>query len=170
MHLRAIPGILAACVLIGCAPQTRIVCVLDYEIIAPGSEYQYLARAIPEFLTNELAKTARMRVQDPQDVDRFISNREQRWVIRSPARLKRLGRSPGSDYFILGSVTRLGDNFVIESRLFSVERGHVVPGTAVREICRSEREILARVRLIADRMRYQVLARSPTAAGSAPPG
>ena len=159
--MRLTLAVLALAVLtMGCVHQVRTVCVLDYQIIAAEPDIGHLARAIPEFLTNELTNTPRMRVQDPQDVDRFMSDLEQRWTLRNHSRLQGLGRSLGTDYFILGSVTRLGENFVIESRLFSVQRGHVVPGTAFRETCLDEQDILVQVRSIAEQLRYQILART----------
>jgi TolB-like protein len=155
--------------LTGCVTTSpHSVCVLEYEIITPEPEYRYLAKAIPEFITNELANTAELRVQDPQDVERYISRR---WTVRDTTRLRRLGKALGTEYFILGSVTRLGENFVIESRLFSVNRGHIVPGTAFRETCRSEQDILVQARSIADRLRYQIVARiAPEAAEPMAPG
>ena len=56
-------------------------------------------------------------------------------------------------------MTRIDDEFVIESRLFSVMRGHVVPGTAFRETCASESDILGEVKTIAERLRFQIEAR-----------
>lgn len=160
---------LGATALAGCATSPRTtVCVLDYEIISADQEYSYLAKAIPEFLTTELSSTPQLRVQDPQDVERYLTRR---WTWQDTTRLRRLGRALGTDYFILGSVTRLGDSFVIESRLFSVDRGHVVPGTAFRETCRAEEDILVQVRSISDRLRYQIVARAEARApGTQPAG
>jgi TolB-like protein len=140
----------------GCAVNNHTVCALSYDVIAPEAECKHLARAIPEFLTHELSSTAEIRVQDPQDAERYLARR---WAPPETWRLRRLGRALGADYLILGSVTKLEDQFIIESRLFSVARGHVVPGTAHRETCQSESEIPEHVEAIADHMRYQILAR-----------
>lgn len=163
MSLRSLLPLALALVLFGCATGPRSVCVLDYRIISGEPEYSHLARAIPEFITTELANTPNVRVREPQDVDRYLS--EHRWSIWDHTRLQGLGRALHADYFILGSVTKLGGNFVIESRLYSVRQGHVVPGTAVRETCRSEQDILVEVRSIAEQMRYQIVARTPQTQG-----
>ena len=160
MFRQIAPSVLLALTLLGCVYQPRSVCVLDFQIITADSEYTHLSRAIPEFLTTELANTPNLRVREPQDVDRLLSTTRQRWTLRDHSRLRGLGRALHTDYLLLGSVTRLGENFVIESRLYSVARGHVVPGTAVRETCRSEQDILVQVRSIAEQLRYQIVARS----------
>jgi len=162
----ALPLLALSVLLVSCARHTSTVCVLDYQIISAEDDYRFLSRAIPEFLTSELAGSQRLYVRDPQDVDRLMNDLEQRWTLRDHTRLKNLGRRLNADYFILGSVTRLGERFVIESRLFSVKRGHVVPGTAMRETCDSEREILTQVRSVAERMRFQILARTPQPPGA----
>ncbi|MBN1477037.1 hypothetical protein JXA47_09800 [Candidatus Sumerlaeota bacterium] len=140
---------------------TRSVCVLDYQVISAGPEHTHLARAIPEFLTHELSQNPRLEVQDPQDVDRYLSDLEQRWTVRDHSRLQGLGMALGSDYFVLGSVTSLGPRFVVESRLFSIERGAIVPGTAFRRICQDEQDILMQIESIAEQLRHQILARTP---------
>lgn len=154
---------LALCALaLGCARSPeRYVCVMDFQVISPDAGYEHLAEAIPEFLTDELTRTAHMRIKDPQDLNRYLTNVEQRWTLRDHARLRSLGNAMGTDYFVLGSVTRLGDEFVIESRLFSVPGGHVVPGTAFRETCGSVHDILPQVQILADHLEYQILARTP---------
>jgi TolB-like protein len=134
---------------------------MDFQVISAEPGYDHLAEAIPEFLTDELTRTSGMRLKDPQDLNRYLTNVEQRWTLRDHARLRSVGEAMGTDYFILGSVTRLGDNFVIESRLFSVPQGHVVPGTAFRETCSSVHDILPQVRVLADQLEYQILARTP---------
>ena len=124
---------------LGCvrAPE-RQVCVMDFQVISADDEFDHLAEAIPEFLTAELTRTSRMRLRDPQDLARYLTGLERGWSMWDHPRLKRIGEALGTDYLVLGSVTRLGENFVIESRLFSVPKGHVVPGTAFRETCASE--------------------------------
>jgi TolB-like protein len=162
MPHRIVLAVIASLVAVGCAtPSERVVCVLDFKVITPHDDQSHLARAIPEFITSELAQTPRVLVQDPQDVDRYVTHRGKSWMLSDFGRLRGLGRSLGTDYFILGSVTRLGENFVIESRLFSVERGHVVPGTTFRQTCTSEDAILVQVGTLAEQLRYQILARTP---------
>jgi TolB-like protein len=150
----------------GCTTGTRSVCVLPYEVITPDPRCEYLSQAVPEFLTNELSRTPLIEVQDPQEANLRIESLRNRWSLRDYSRLDTVGLRLGTDYFILGSITRLEDRFILESRLFSVYRGRVVPGTAFRRTCQTEQGILQEIPGIAGELRHQILMRTPAAAAA----
>lgn len=151
---------------LGCTHATRSVCVLPYEVISADPRCEYLSEAIPEFLTNELSRTPMIEVQDPQEGHLRITTLRSRWALRDYSRLDTVGRQLGTDYFVLGSVTRLEGRYVLESRLFSVHSGRVVPGSAFRRTCADESDILRQVPEMAAELRHQILVRTPAAAGS----
>lgn len=135
----------------GCVARPCSVYVMNFEVIAKEPEYQYLGKVVSELLTHELANTPEFSVLDPQ---------ERSGLQRKDWPLKKIGRVLRADYLIMGSITHLDETFVLEGRLFSVDRGHVVPGTTVKQICRTEEEIPYNVARLAEQLRYQIQARS----------
>jgi TolB-like protein len=133
------------------------VMVMDFDYYSKAPDDQYLATAIPEFLIGTLGNEHICRLLERQDMRTYFTTfKEERTKEGRWNKLKRFGEAIGADYLVLGSVSRLDENYILEARLFSVRDGAVVPGTAVWQSGSSAREIFDKSRYIAKFLAYQL--------------
>ena len=78
------------------------------------------------------------------------------FVDPRPPTLQRLGKRLNADYLVIGDISRLEDNFILNSNLFSVATGQVVPGTSLTRVCPREGDLFPSVQSVARFMAYQV--------------
>ncbi len=153
---------------IGCVPvMHKRVMVMDFENATGDLQYDKLSKAIPEFIMTHMSSYPGIIFIEHQEVNLFIDENgwQQDGSLKGLRGWQALGRQLDVDYLVVGSVSKLGENFIIVSRLFSVPGGHVVPGTAVRQSCRSEEELFLRAKFIADTLRGQITGRQQQVAG-----
>ncbi|MFW6303386.1 MAG: FlgO family outer membrane protein [Candidatus Sumerlaeota bacterium] len=127
------------------------VAVVDFQNLTGDPENDRLGAAIGEYMTTYLTNRGLLLLRDRQDISRRLqiidagaSEREkfQRW--------QQLGKQIGARYLIGGSISRLDGNYVIDARIFDVDRGLVINNTAIEQTCLHEYEIYDRVQYIAE--------------------
>ena len=74
----------------------------------------------------------------------------------SPVLVVGIGKKLKADYLVVGSISRLQENFIINARLFSVATGEIVPGTSRTRSCRRESDLYPLIQSLAHFMGYQV--------------
>jgi TolB-like protein len=157
MGLTLASPLIIALLMCSCTFVPYRVMIMDFEHNSKLGDEQYLVTAIPEFLTATLGNEQICRLLERQDMRTYFMTfkpeltNEGKWN-----KLKRFGEAIGADYLVLGSVSRLDDNYILEARLFSVRDGTIVPGTAVWQSCSSTREIFDKCRYIARFLAYQL--------------
>ncbi|MBN1517688.1 hypothetical protein JXA32_14085 [Candidatus Sumerlaeota bacterium] len=140
----------------GCYANYKRVLVMNFESATGANDADKLSIAVPEYIMTFMSGERGIVLLERQDINRFLEPvegvelpKDSRLMQR---RWKALGAWAGADYLIVGSVSKLDDNYTIVARLFSVEKGVVVPGSAVRESCRSEEEIFYQSQKVARAM------------------
>lgn len=160
-------SLLALCVsLAGCSflfPQPKRVAILDFESHFGDPRYDYIGPFAAESMTTVMnGHPDVILLLDRQDINRYLDEIDRSGETDSTnTRFQRLGRRIKANYLIVGSASKVGRQFVLQCRLFSVKTGMDVPGSAASAKCESEEEILDIIRMLGNRMAYQVSARSP---------
>ena len=119
---------------VGCAHQPtsydRRVLTLDFENMISDPNAANLGGTLADMLTMNLANHPRIAIVERQS---------------NPA-LKNLGwreagRRANVDYVIVGSLSRLNQNYIVAIRLLSMATGEVVKGSAVERSCNREEDL-----------------------------
>lgn len=156
-HLPFLLLLLVAMVLGGCSMAPRRVAIMDFENATGSPDCDKLAVAIPEYLTQYLTGYDSMHVLERQDIHRFLAEIDSDPSdTRRLSRWQKLGQKINAQYLIAGSCSRLDQNFIITARLFSVETGQIIPGTASTKTCTREYEIFDRAKNMAADLAYQL--------------
>lgn len=152
-----------ATLLNGCtlAPQRAV--VMDFENLTNDHQFDHLSGAIPESLITVMSREPEnVLLLERQDMNYYLREIDK---IPNPTvrmtRWQQLGRRLNVDYFIVGSVARFGKEFVVQTRLFSVDKGDIVRGSAMAARCDREEDILAICREFGDAMARQIRMRAP---------
>ena len=126
--------------LIACAHaptiRDRRVIVLEFENSIQDESAQPLSRALAELVTAELVNQPRVAIIDRGRITSLEAfNRQQRqrtgW-IRKP---------PQPDYLIVGAISRLNHNYIINTRIFSVSLGEFIKGSTLSKFCDREEDL-----------------------------
>ena len=138
----------------GCATYKKRVVVMDFVNATNLPEYNVIAReAVPEMLLTDLTNWNSLRLLERQDIARYLNEIDNN--PNNPTNLTRwqqLGKRMQADYFIAGSVAKLGNVFFINIRIFNVETGKLVPGSGLRKRCVKEDELPGILKEIADKL------------------
>ncbi|OPZ09336.1 MAG: hypothetical protein BWZ08_00495 [candidate division BRC1 bacterium ADurb.BinA292] len=138
---RACAWALAGCLLLaGCAREPLIrdrrVMVMDFENAIDDPAQSHLSGGLAEMMTSQLVNYPRVAVIERQDVAAYFDK-----ARTDPQRWHELGRKSNIDYFIIGSIARLEDNYVLNARILSVATGQIVSGSSVTRSCAREEDI-----------------------------
>ena len=152
------------CVLVllpSCTLAPKRVAVMDFEIAASDPRLDDLSISVPECFVTVMTSAEGIHMLERQDVNHYLSEIDrQPSLIRKFTRWQQLGKRLDVDYLIAGSVSRFGNAFVVQCRLFSVSTGQIIPGTARSRKCSAAEEIIEVVRVLAPQMAEQILRRS----------
>jgi len=149
--------LLLALALSGCGYMPRRLAIMDFENDTSESRYDFLSAALPEYLSASLANSRAIRLLERQDIHRYLNEIDSDPSdTRRLSRWQKLGERIGAEYLVAGSVSRLDRNFIITTRLFSVDKGEVVLGSAVTQACVNEYEIYHIAQTIARYLAYQL--------------
>ena len=151
-----------AATLSGCTLVPRRAVVMDFENLTNDHQFDHLSAAIPESLITVMNREPEsVYLLERQDMSYYLREIDK---IPNPTvrmtRWQQLGRRMKVDYFVVGSVARFGKEFVVQARLFSVDQGDIVRGSAMAARCGSEEDILAICREFGDAMVRQISART----------
>ena len=148
-----------------CSMAPRRVAIMDFENATGSTFNDKLKVAVPEYLTQYLSGYDSIHLLERQDIHRFLAE-----IDADPSdtqrlsRWQKLGQKINAQYLIAGSCSRLDRNFILTARIFSVETGQVIPGSASTKTCINESEIFDRAKNIASELAYQLKYRSRTTA------
>ncbi len=123
--------------LVGCVRQQSTrelrVMVVQFENATPDSGFAH-GQALADLMTGVLANTQHVAVLERQGLRPPVEPAGELSLVE-------LGRRAGADYLIIGSVSRLENNFVVGTRLLSVQSGQVVRNSALTRACRREQDL-----------------------------
>jgi TolB-like protein len=136
-------------------PKTMYVLVMDFEINIPDRELNSHDRSLAEMMTANLINKPRVSMIERQKL-KIRLNR----IRRDSEGWRKLGRSTGWDYVVIGSISRQGRNYVISSRLLSLTTGRVVPGTAVNRACEHEEDFYPVIQAISNELGFHIRVRA----------
>ena len=114
----------------------RRVAVLDFNNNVAAERGASLSTSLADMLTSELVNHPNVVVFDRRTLRARLTPRE---IAAMPSR--EAARRAGLDYLILGSVSRLRQNYVVSARIFSVASGEVVPGSSVTRHCKRDEDL-----------------------------
>lgn len=135
----------------------RRVAVLDFENTLSESRYQGFAKAMATMLHDQLANEPDVSTVERHEVEKAQERRSLRDLVSAnPGSLRSIGKKLKADYLVVGSISRLQENFIINARLFSVATGEIVPGTSRTRSCRRESDLYPLIQSLAHFMGYQV--------------
>jgi TolB-like protein len=142
--------LLAAAFLLGGCSATRYrMAIMDFDVSAAGPQYQKLRTAMPELLTQNLDRFRSIYLLERQDIETYLDDIDSEQSEKQRmTRWQKLGETSDADYLVAGSVIRLGQNFVLNVRLFNVERGEIAPGSSFTQSCIQETDIYERARTL----------------------
>ena len=133
----------------GCTAKRYRMAIMDFDVSAAGPQYQKLRTAMPEMMTQNLDKYRSIYLLERQDVQSYLGDGDGSETERQRfTRWQKVGRKIGAEYLVAGSVVRLGNNFLLNVRLFNVARGEIAPGSSFTQTCIQEREIYERARTL----------------------
>ena len=129
---------------------THRVAVVDFENLTGDPECDHLERALGEYLTTYLANSGVILLRDRQDI--FLNFEEIEGSDSEAERFSRLqtmGEKVGATLIVVGSISRLEEKyFILNARLFSVQHGEVIPGSAVTVSCAQRWELYHRAQTV----------------------
>jgi TolB-like protein len=146
--------ILPMLLLVGCAsPAGRDmrVLVMNFENTVPDSKSEKYSKSLAEYMTSCLANCQRVSVLERQDLDYLLDYAENR-----PTCWQKLGKKTGRDYVVVGFISRLDSNYIVNSRLLSVRTGQIVKGSSVTRYCKREEDLYPVVQSMCRFLAYQL--------------
>ena len=157
--LKFLVSVLVLPLLFGCMTPYKRVLIMNFDNATGDPSCEKLEVAVPEYLTTYMSHYEGMIFLERQAVNQYMLDHglKNDALFRNPNNWKLLGQQQGADYLIAGSISRLGENFIIVARLFSVDKGVVVPGSSVNQYCREEEDIYLKIQIIAEFLRRQIL-------------
>jgi TolB-like protein len=153
----------------GCVlPTHKRLMVMDFANATGEMQLDKLSKAIPEYIITHMSSYPGIIFVEHQEVNLYID--EQGWqqdsALKGLKGWQALGRRLDVDYLVVGSVSKLGeDNFTIAARLYSVQLGQNMPGSAFSRSCRSEEDLFLLSKVIADSLRDHLQRRQPQTIG-----
>lgn len=149
-----LPALAVLLALAGCAREPSIrdrrVFVMDFEstVAEPGVPG---GAALAELMEQSLVNQPRIAV---------ITRRGQSPLLQKTAARQMtpadLGARVDADYVVVGSMTRVGGNYILNARLVSVDNGNVVNNSSITKACRQERDIYPLVQAVARGSAWQL--------------
>lgn len=122
-------------VVTGCARQPirsdRAVLVLDFQDNVNSSETPELSRTLAELMMTNLDNHPRIIVRERRSLP--LNDPQATWFT--------LGRQANADYVIVGSISRLDENYVVNARLLSLATAQIVKGSSVTRSCRRTEDL-----------------------------
>jgi TolB-like protein len=146
-------GLLGLMSAMGCArtdpSYDRRVLVMDFQNMVPGEESAPLGRSLADMLTANLTNHPRIAVVERQANPALVTGN---W--------REAGERAEVDYVVIGSLSRLENNYIVAIRLLSMVTGEVVKGSAVERYCNREEDLYPVVAAMGNVMAHhlQVLA------------
>lgn len=140
--------------LAGCAREPLIrdrrVLVMDFEsaVAEPGVPG---GAALAELMEQTLVNQPRISVIPRRGQGQLMQKVADRQM--TPADL---GARVDADYVVVGSMTRVGGNYVLNARLVSTDSGRAVNNSSVSRACRQERDIYPLVQAVAKGSAWQL--------------
>lgn len=123
-------GLLAACAHTSATRPFRRVLVADFEAMVPSASHTNVSTSVAEWVTASLVNTPHVSVIDREGLDYLYQQ-----ARRRPDPWRVIGRLAQADYLVVGSVSKVDRNFIIQARIFSVRTGKIVPGSSVSRSC-----------------------------------
>ena len=146
----------------------RRVLVMDFENTLTDPSESDLSRGLAEMMMSSLINYPRIALIERQDLRHLFEE-----AGASPTRWYEIGKKADVDYVIVGSVSRLEDNYIIHTRLLSVSTGQIVKGSSVTRYCKREEDlydvIQRMTRLMANHLRVLAERFDAMAVGAPPP-
>lgn len=119
---------------------TKTIAILDFENNTGLLSQEGLKKGLSDSLTNNLSRYQKLNILERsrlKDAVSEISLGQSGFVSNDNA--AKIGKIVGSQYVVLGSVSRLGDLFEVSARIVDVESSKVIFGRSVR--CSNEEAI-----------------------------
>lgn len=162
--------LLLLALLSGCTMVPRRVAIMDFVVATEDPKNLYLGVAIPEWMTQNLTNYGDyIKLLERQDIHRFLSEIDANPNDpRTLSRWQKLGQKINAQYLIAGSCSRLGQNYILAARLFSVETGQIIPGSATTQACTYDYEIYDRIKRMSAELAWQIKHRSGVDYSSVP--
>ena len=112
--------------------------VPDFDSTLSGEAHERLKGTMAELLTSTLVNDARVTMIERRDIESL-----QRGGARGKNELllKKVASKLKADYLILGSISLLEGNYILNVRLFSVRTGAAVSGSSETRYCRREEDL-----------------------------
>lgn len=135
------------------ALRDRRVLVMNFENAVPGGEKEAsYSNALAEMVTASLANSPRIALLDRQSLTGLLSQ------TAGPKALlwQDIGRKAKADYVLVGSISRLEQNYLINARLLSVKTGEIVKGSSISRYARREEDIYPAVQAMCTVLSYQL--------------
>lgn len=115
------------------SPLTKTIAILDFENNTGLMSQDGLKKGLSDSLTNSLSKYPKLNILERSRLkDAITEITLNQSALVSPDSASKIGKITGSQYVILGSVSRLGDTFEIAVRVVDVESSKVTFGRSVR--------------------------------------
>jgi TolB-like protein len=108
----------------------RRVLVMDFQNLITADQTSNLGAAMADLLTANLANHDKI----------VVVERQANPALQSPS-WQEAGRKADVDYVIVGSISRLQENYIIAIRLLSMSTLEVVPGSSVERSCNREEDL-----------------------------
>jgi TolB-like protein len=144
LPLRSLIGCLLLLLAVGCmhAPRTRDrrVVVLDFE----SNPQKAQAHSLAEWLRASLANYPRIAMVESSVVEGYLQSGS-----HEPNALRDAGRKADVDYIVLGSISQLDRNYIVNARLLATTTGEIVKGSSITRACNREEDLFPLTQAIA---------------------
>jgi TolB-like protein len=115
------------------SPLVKTIAILDFENNTGLMSQDGLKKGLSDSLTNSLSRYQKLNILERSRLKDAISEITlNQSALVSPDSASKIGKITGSQYVILGSVSRLGDTFEIAVRVVDVESSKITFGRSVR--------------------------------------
>lgn len=141
--------------LVGCAHaptiRDRRVIVLEFENSIMDESAQPLSQSLAELVTAQLVNLDRVSIIDRGKITSLESyNRQQR------QRTGLMRKPPPADYLIVGAISRLKHNYIVNTRIFSVSLGEFIKGSSLSRFCDREEDLYPVMQAITQDLAFQL--------------
>lgn len=120
--------------------------VPDFESTLSGEADERLKGTMAELLTSTLVNDARIIMIERRDIE-LLQRRGARG--KNELLLGKIASKLKADYLILGSISRLEGNYILNVRLFSARTGASVSGSSETRYCRREEDLFPSLQAMA---------------------
>jgi TolB-like protein len=108
----------------------RRVLVMDFQNMIQEEQSSRLGATLADLLTDDLSKHPRIAVVERQNMPAL---NDLNW--------REAGRRADVDYVVVGSLSKLDDNYIVSIRLLSMVTGEVVKNSSVERACNRKEDL-----------------------------